>query len=123
MYPDSSDTTANPSGIPQYWYKFGETIRVYPAPADSYTLTLQYIKSPTILSGASDVPEIPSEFEELLICGAVYRILLIKDNYDQALVWQNRYDEQLQKLVSRYSQTQAGHANRMRINRYAVGQS
>lgn len=122
-YPDPTDTTINPSGVPRYWYKFGTTIRVAPAPVSAYTLTMRYIKEPTELSADADVPEVPSEFQEILVAGATYRILQIKDNYDQASIWQNKYDELLDKLVSRYSVTQAGHANRMRINRYAHSES
>lgn len=123
LYPDPTDTTINPNGIPKFWYKYGNTIRVFPAPAGDYTLTLRYLKRPTLLSNDSDVPALPQEFEELLIAGATFRILQIKDNYDQASIWQNKYDELLSKLVVRYSQTQGGHANKMRINRYATSES
>lgn len=123
IYPDPDDTTVNPSAIPRFWYKFGSTIHVAPAPVSAYTLTMRYIKEPTELSADADVPEIPSEFQEILVAGATFRILQIKDNYDQASIWQNKYDELLDKLVARYSVTQAGHANRMRINRHAVSES
>jgi hypothetical protein len=123
LYPDPTDTTINPSGIPRYWYEYGSTIRVYPAPAGDYTATMLYLGRPTLLANDSDVPALPKEFEEVLIAGAVYRILQVKDNYDQAGVWQNKYDELLQKLVVRYSQRQGGHAKRMRINRNALGES
>ena len=115
--PDPTDTTINPSNIPQYAYKYGTTIRVFPAPAGAYTATLRYLKKPTLLSAAADVPEIPSEFEELLIVGAAYRVMQVKDNYDKAAILQNKYDELLQKLVVRYSQAQIGQPTRMRINR------
>lgn len=116
-YPDPDDTTVNPSNVPEYWYKYGETIKTYPVPNEAYTLTLRYIKKPTVLSADADVPEIPSEFEELLVTGAAYRVLQVKDNYDQAAIHKNKYDEILQKLVKRYSVPQTGSPIRMRINR------
>ncbi len=119
--PDPTDTTVNPNNIPQYAYKYGTTIRVFPAPAAAYTVTLRYLKKPTLLSAAADVPEIPSEFEELLIVGAAYRVMQVKDNYDKAAILQNKYDELLQKLVVRYSQAQIGQPTRMRINRRGLG--
>lgn len=122
-YPDPDDTTVNPANVPNLWYFFAETIKVYPVPNQAYTVSLRYYKKPTILSADADVPEIPSEFEELLVVGAAYRVLQVKDNYDQAAILQNKYDELLQKLVVRYSQPQVGTATRMRINRYAVGKS
>lgn len=118
---DPDDTTAHPTGAPQYWYKFGDTIHVFPAPSSAYTLTLRYYKTPTELTADADVPEIPSQFEEILVVGAAYRVMQVKDNYDQAGVLENKYGELLQKLVMRYSQAQVGYPTVMRINRRALG--
>lgn len=111
--PDQDDQAAN---TPQYWYKYGDTIRIYPKPAAAYTVTLRYYKKPTELSADSDVPEIPSEFKELIVVGAAYRIMQIKDNYDQAGILQNKYDEILQKMVVRYTQVQTGQPFIMPVN-------
>ena len=121
LYPDPTDTLAYTTGVPIYWYFYNDTIRLFPAPDQAFTLTLQYNKKPTELTADSDVPEIPSEFREVLVMGAAYRVLQVKDNYDQASVLQNKYDEILQKLVVRYSQPQIGVATQMRINRRHVG--
>ena len=121
FYPDADDTTQHPANIPQGWYNYADTIRVYPAPLSAYTVTLRYYKKPTELDGDADVPEIPSEFQEALVVGTAYRVLQVKDNYDQAGILQNKYDEILQKLVVKYSQPQVGSPTRMRINRYVLG--
>lgn len=123
FYPDPDDTTAHPSNVPEFIYSYAETIRTYPKPNDAYTGTLRYYKKPTLLSSDSDVPEIPSEFEELLVVGAAYRVLQIKDNYDQAAILENKYEELLQKLVVKYSQPQIGTPTIMRINRNGLGQT
>lgn len=115
--PDPDDTTTHSTNVPEYWYKFGDTIKVYPVPDAAYTLTLRYYKKPTLLSSDADVPDIPSEFEELLVSGAAYRVLQVKDNYDQAAIHENKYNELLQKLVVKYSVPQVGTPLRMRINR------
>ena len=117
-HPDPADITRNPAGVPMYWYIFDDTINLYPAPAEAYTLTLKYAKKPTELTSGDDVPEIPSQFEELLVSGAAYRVLQVKDNYDQASIHQNKYDEILQKFVVRYSTPQIGTPMRMNINRH-----
>jgi hypothetical protein len=117
MFPDQDDTTRNASGTPMYWYKYGNTIKLFPAPAGAYTLTLRYYKRPTVLTNDSDVPDIPAEFLELLVTGAGYRVLQVKDNYDQAAILENKYHELLQKLVVRYSQDQTGSPKMMPINR------
>jgi hypothetical protein len=120
FYPDPEDSVLHPPGIPIYWYFYEETIRVFPAPVANLTVSLRYYKKPTELTANGDVPEVPSEFAELLIMGAAYRVLQVKDNYDQAAILQNKYDEILQKLVVKYSVPQVGSAMRMRINRVAT---
>lgn len=121
--PDSDDTTAHPANVPREWFNYAETIRVHPVPNDAYTVTLRYYKKPTMLDSDSDVPELPSEFEELLVLGAAYRIMQVKDNYDQAGILQNKYDELLAKLVMRYSQKQVGRPTIMRTNRHGLGKT
>lgn len=120
-YPDPDDTTVNPRGAPDKWYNYASTVKVFPVPDSAYTVSLRFYKKPTILSSDADIPELPSEFEELLVMGAAYRVLQVKDNYDQAGILQNKYDEILQKLVAKYSQAQVGTPQIMRINRFAVG--
>lgn len=122
-YTDPDDTTRHTSSVPKYYYYYAETIKVFPVPDDAYTLTLRYFKSPTELSSNDDVPEIPSEFEEILVMGAAYRVMQVKDQYDIAAIMQNKYDELLQKLVVRYSQGQVGKPIVMRINRNALGKT
>lgn len=122
-YPDACDSTIYPNNVPQFWYKYADTINVFPAPNEDYAITLRYYKSPTTLSSDSDVPDLPSEFEELLVVGAAYRVLQVKDNYDQAAILQNKYDEILQKFAYKYAQRQAGHSSRMRINRSGLGKT
>lgn len=121
LYPDPDDTTVNVSGVPKYWYFYAQTIKLFPVPDKAYTLTLRYYKKPTLLSANSDVPSIPSQFQELLVVGAAYRVLQVKDSYDQASVLQNKYDELLQKLVMQTAQNQVGQPHQMAINRYQVG--
>lgn len=120
FYPDEDDTTANPAGVPQYWYFYAEIIKLFPVPDKAYTLTLRYYKKPTLLAADADVPSIPSQFQELLVVGAAYRVMQVKDNYDQAAILQNKYDEILQKLVMQSSQNQVGYPTQMPINRIPV---
>jgi len=115
----NTNSETNPSG----WYFFADTIYLYPTPTSVQTLTLKYYKRPTELTADASVPEIPAEFEELLVVGAAYRVMQVKDNYDQAGVLQAKYDEILQKLVMKYSRPQVGKPSNMRINRRALGKT
>ena len=123
LYPDEDDTTEHVAGTPLYWYFYAQTIKVFPVPATAYTVSLRYWKKATTLVADGDVPDIPSQFEELIVLGASYRILQTKDNYDQAAILQNKYDEILQKLVMQNAQAQTAQATQMRINRYANGKA
>lgn len=103
-----------------YWYKYAGVINLYPTPTISYNIRLRYYKMPTLLAADADVPALPSSFREILVLGAAYRVLQVKDNYDQAAILQNKYDEILQKLVSNTAVQQVGKSPRQRINRYGV---
>lgn len=120
LYPDNQDTTRYPNNKPLYWYWEGTLIKVFPAPGAAYTFKLKYYKKPTVLVADAGVPEVPSNFEELLVSGAAYRVLQVKDQYDQAGIHQNKYDEILQKLVMRYALPQIGRPTTMRINRSPI---
>ena len=53
------------------------------APTDKdYTMTMFYIKKPKTLVDNTDVPELPEEFEELLVLGAYKRILDRNEDFD-----------------------------------------
>lgn len=120
-YIEVKDISISESGVPTSWYIFNNTINLYPTPSAVDILTLRFYKKPTELSADADVPEVPSEFCEALVLGAAYRVLQVKDNYDQAAILQNKYDEILQKMVVKYSQSQVARPTIIRSNRYAVG--
>lgn len=117
QYPNPTSTAYGRS-VPRYWYYFASTINVFQVPSSAYTATMRYYKRPTTLAADADVPSLPSEFEEILVMGAAYRVMQVKDNYDQATILQNKYDEILAKLVYKYTQRQVGTPTIMRINRF-----
>lgn len=123
LYPDYENSTVWPSATPTDAYKYAQTIKVFPEPNLAYTVTLRYYKRPTLLASDSDIPSLPSEFEEMLVVGAAYRVLQVKDNYDQAGILENKYRELLDKLVMKYSRNQTGRPTIMRINRRGLGKT
>lgn len=75
-------------GQPQYfWHKYrssgSDWIEIYPIPDRSYTATVSCISLPTNLSANTDEPELPSEWQYLLVKGAY--IKAIKHNQDPNL--------------------------------------
>ncbi len=121
LHADADDITAHTPAAPQCWYFYAQTIRVYPAPDTAYTVKLRYYKSPTLLVSGDDVPSIPARYQELLVVGAAYRCLQVKDNYDQAGILENKYQELLQKLAVQTSQNQVGTPIQIPINRIPLG--
>lgn len=73
------------------------------APIDqSYTMDTFYLKTPDELEDDSDVPEVPEEFQEVLVLGAYKRVLERNEDFDLAAVVDTQYGRQLDKMVSRY---------------------
>ncbi len=111
--------------IPTYWYEYGGSIYVYPAPIDSsLTFTLRYYKTPTELVSSSDVPSVPEEFQELLVLGATKRALQHNDSYDQAGVLQiNEFDPMLDQMTRRFGPRKQDGPYQVRLNRTRIPRS
>lgn len=116
--PNFINTSKTVPGV--MWTLYAMIPLLSPTPSIAYNVLLRYYKHPTLLVNNSDVPSIPSNYQELLVVGAAYRVMQVKDNYDQSIVLQNKYDELLQKLVNQSAPKQVGHMTQMRINRYAA---
>lgn len=115
LFPDQSSTTAT---TPRYWWFYGDTISVYPKPDQAYVVRLRYLKKPTALSADGDVPDVPSEFEELLVYGAAYRVFEEKDMDEKAANFEAKYNREVQKLVNRYAFRRKGELPIMRLTRH-----
>lgn len=101
--------TENEEAAPNTWTLHGNRL-YFSAPTDQlYTLEIYYIKKPTELTDDGDVPEIPSEFEELLVLGAYYRVLERNEDFDLASYYRtSAYATELDKLLARFGKRQLG---------------
>lgn len=99
----------NPEGPPTAWTLHGNKL-YFDKPTDQpYTLELYYLKKPAVLDDDADIPELPSEFEELLVLGAYYRVLERNEDLDLAAFYKNGdYTDELDKLAQRYGKRQVG---------------
>lgn len=77
-----------------------------------YELSLYYLAKPLPLSQPTDVPVIPYEFGELLVMGALARAERLRDNFDYAAIYENKYDELVTNMKLRYCPRQASYENR-----------
>lgn len=105
------------------WTLYGDNIMLSSPTDKEYTLTLFYIKKPTALRDGTDVPEIPEEFRELLVLGAFKRIQERNEDYDQAAVIGQQYDDALNMLVSRYGFRQSNGPIKMKNQQNSSGSS
>lgn len=67
-----------------------------------YELNLYYLAKPLPLEQPTDVPIIPFEFGEVLVMGALARAERLRDNFDYAAIYENKYDELVTNMKLRY---------------------
>lgn len=80
-----------------------------------YEITLYYLAKPLPLENSTDVPIIPYEFGELLVMGALARAERLRDNFDYAAIYENKYDELVTNMKLRYCPRQASYENRAKL--------
>lgn len=80
-----------------------------------YELTLYYLAKPLPLANDADVPVIPYEFGEALVMGALARAERLRDNFDYAAIYENKYDELVTNMKLRYCPRQASIENRAKL--------
>ena len=77
-----------------------------------YELKLYYLAKPLPLVNPTDVPIIPYEFGEILVMGALARAERLRDNFDYAAIYENKYDELVTNMKLRYCPRQTSGENR-----------
>lgn len=80
-----------------------------------YEITLYYLAKPLPLAMQTDVPIIPYEFGEVLVMGALARAERLRDNFDYAAIYENKYDELVTNMKLRYCPRQASYENRAHL--------
>lgn len=91
---------------PLQWWTFWTSVEFAVKANTTVTVSLDYIKSITIMSSSTDVPTIPQAFEELLLLGAKIRVYEQKEDFDYASQFANRYADMLEAFTTRYSTRQ-----------------
>lgn len=111
---DYPDPTATPNATPRTWYIFGKTLSLFPAPDTSYTMEIRYLKSPTEMTTDTQKPDVPEEFQELVVLAAFKRAAQRSDNYDIGQVIDQEIAELMDLMESRLQTRQIGQLSRMR---------
>lgn len=88
---------------PLYWTEYGNQIYFH-CPVDlAYILNQFYQKTPTTLTDDTDVPELPINFRESIVLGASYRVEEERENYDIAMMQQERFNARNGLLTGRFA--------------------
>lgn len=90
------------------WTMYGDKMMVSNPTAGNYQMVIYYNKVPKTLSDDNDVPELPAEFEEVLILGAFYRVQVREGDSDEALYTQQEYQRKMKQMASRYGYRVSG---------------
>lgn len=102
-HPITHGTTA--TGKPECFYRSGEQIYFYPIPNNAYPIQYDYLIKPNTLSNDADTPQIPVEWEKVLILGTQARLerFLGESGQDTYLLYLD-YLGQLRKRAALKSQ-------------------
>lgn len=100
--------TNNPAGPIINWALYGNTMMLHRPTDQDYTLEMFYYKKPKALKDITDIPEIPEEFNELLVIGAHIRILRRNEDNDIADNIETReWTPKLNQLIDKYGNRDA----------------
>lgn len=96
-----------PGGV-SLWTSFGGKMLLARPTDGEYKMDIFYIKKPTYLALDGDVPDVPEEFEELLVLGAYMRVQKREGDSDEALLTEQEYNRKMLQLVNRYGMRMTG---------------
>ena len=105
MYPQPSILAPS---TPMVAYSFSSVINLFPTPnqpsnLSGYGIELRYLRKPTQLTQATDIPDVPEEFKELLFLGAFAQAMEKRNRYDVAQEIQGQFETKKIDLLARYS--------------------
>lgn len=92
----------NDPSDPTYWTSHAGKLYLSQPTDKAYQLDTFYIKKPSLLTDDTDVPEVPEEFQEVLVLGAYKRVLERNEDWDMAAIVDTQIDNEISMLDNRY---------------------
>ncbi len=86
----------------------------------NYTLEHCYLKSPTALVNNEDVPQIPEEYGEVLVLGAMIRCHELNEDNDIAAYQMQKKNQLVQAMLKRVSPQQSAKTGILRNSRRGI---
>ena len=93
---------SNTPGTPVNWTSHAGKLYLSQPTDKAYQLDTFYIKKPALLVNDIDIPEVPEEFQEVLLLGAYKRILERNEDWDMAAIVDTQIDNEISMLDNRY---------------------
>lgn len=95
------DTEAAGRAIPMYVFEsHGTGWGVSPSPDQQYILKFRYYQHPTELVNPTDTTNIPSQFDYVIVFGALYQMAIFKDNTDGANFFKFEFEKGVFDMAS-----------------------
>lgn len=94
--------TGTATGQPTSFTIHANTVYVNTTADQSYTVNYKYLKKPTPMDDDADTPDIPEDFKELLIRGALAGIEEYRENFDIAGLHRRKVEELAEDMNLRY---------------------
>jgi len=108
------ETSGYSESIPRWWTIYNNEI-IFAWDSDrTFTFQHDYLKAATALEDDADEPDIPEEFQEVLVLGALVRCYETNDDNDIAQYQQGKKNLLVAALLKRFSPQQSGKVDVLR---------
>jgi hypothetical protein len=104
-YHRDNDYQAENAGreVPLYVFPaHGEGFGITPSPDKAYSVRFRYFRNFTDLSASDDLSRVPTEFDTILIDGAMYYMYMFKDNPESASLSFQAFERGIKDMQSLY---------------------
>jgi hypothetical protein len=96
-------SATNYSGMPEYWYKWADTVYLAPAPSlASYTGNVNYQRTVSVLAHDTCIPVLPERYQKYIVDYAYARALQQDGDFNEANQVFREYEAGITKMFSEY---------------------
>jgi hypothetical protein len=81
------------------WTDFGNAMRFAVPVAAATTITIDYLQRPSLLVNDTDVSDIPDQYKEMVVLGALYRAMKRNEDYGEAATENGDYSDLVTTFV------------------------
>ncbi len=114
LKPTDDDNSLTGVGVPQYVFKsHGEKFGVSPSPDKPYNLYFRYYITPNDLVNYNDTTSIPTQYDNVIVSGALVHVNLFKENPQGVSIAEATYKKGLSNMYN----SLIGYVDRVRDTR------